>query len=124
MARVLIECDNQLQQERRDLGDADMESERKILGDLVKQQVKRSEDGMKEVDEEAARITGACQIMHRHFLGLSSTRVLLKIESARLTDSGETLADIIDQLGGFQERISRRLDRIGKLSEDIRMLEQ
>ncbi|KIC33182.1 PAS domain-containing protein [Leisingera sp. ANG-S5] len=124
MARVLIECDNQLQQERRDLGDADMESERKILGDLVKQQVKRSEEGMKEVDEEAARITGACQIMHRHFLGLSSTRVLLKIESARLTDSGETLADIIDQLGGFQERISRRLDRIGKLSEDIRMLEQ
>ncbi|MDC0658054.1 PAS domain-containing protein [Leisingera sp. SS27] len=124
MARILIECDTQLQKERRDLGSADMEDERKILGDLVKDQVKRSEDGMKEVDEEAARITGACQIMHRHFLGLSSTRVLLKIESARLTDSGETLADIIDQLGGFQERISRRLDRIASLSEDIRMLEQ
>ncbi|UWQ31658.1 PAS domain-containing protein [Leisingera sp. M527] len=124
MARILVECDNQLQKERRDLGEADMETERGILGDLVKDQVKRSQDGMKEVDEEAARITSACQIMHRHFLGLSSTRVLLKIESARLTDSGETLADIIDQLGGFQERISRRLDRIGKLSEEIRLLEQ
>ncbi|QAX30307.1 PAS domain-containing protein [Leisingera sp. NJS204] len=124
MARILVECDNQLQKERRDLGEAEMETERQILGDLVKDQVKRSQDGMKEVDEEAARITSACQIMHRHFLGLSSTRVLLKIESARLTDSGETLADIIDQLGGFQERISRRLDRIGKLSEEIRLLEQ
>ncbi|MFY0310207.1 PAS domain-containing protein [Leisingera sp. D0M16] len=124
MARILIECDNQLQEERRDLGSADMESERQILGDLVKDQVKRAQDGMKEVDQEAERITSACQIMHRHFLGLSSTRVLLKIESARLTDSGETLADIIDQLGGFQERISRRLDRIGKLSEEIRLLEQ
>ncbi|KIC18932.1 PAS domain-containing protein [Leisingera sp. ANG-Vp] len=124
MARVLSECDNQLQKERRDLGNADMEAERKILGDLVRSQTKRAQEGMKEVDDEAARITGACQVMHRHFLGLSSTRVLLKIESARLTDSGETLADIIDQLGGFQERISRRLDRIGKLSEEIRMLEQ
>lgn len=124
MARILIECDNQLQQERCDLGEIDMEEERKILAGLVKDQVHRSQDGMKEVDEEAARITGACQVMHRHFLGLSSTRVLLKIESARLTDSGETLADIIDQLGGFQERISRRLDRIGKLSEEIRLLDQ
>ncbi|MEX0304648.1 MAG: PAS domain-containing protein [Leisingera sp.] len=124
MARILIECDNQLQKERRDLGTPDMEEERKILADLVKEQVKRSQDGMREVDDEAARITGACQIMHRHFLGLSSTRVLLKIESARLTASGETLADIIDQLGGFQERISRRLDRIGKLSEEIRLQEQ
>ncbi|UWQ36202.1 PAS domain-containing protein [Leisingera aquaemixtae] len=124
MARILIECDNQLQKERRELGNVDMEAERKILGDLVKDQVKRSQDGMKEVDQEAERITSACQVMHRHFLGLSSTRVLLKIESARLTDSGETLADIIDQLGGFQERISRRLDRIGKLSEEIRLLEQ
>ena len=124
MARILIECDNQLQKERRDLGNVDMEAERKSLGDLVKDQVKRAQDGMKEVDQESDRITSACQIMHRHFLGLSSTRVLLKIESARLTDSGETLADIIDQLGGFQERISRRLDRIGKLSEEIRLFEQ
>lgn len=124
MARILIECDHQLQRERRELGELDMESERNILGDLVQEQVKRAQDGMKEVHQEADRITSACQIMHRHFLGLSSTRVLLKIESARLTDSGETLADIIDQLGGFQERISRRLDRIGKLSEEIRLLEQ
>lgn len=62
--------------------------------------------------------------MHRHFLGLSSTRVLCKIESARLPESGETLADIIDQLGVFQERISQRLERIAKLSNEIRSLER
>ncbi len=124
LARILIDCDTQLQQERRGLGEIDMEAERRILGDLVSSQVAKAKACMREVDEEAARITGACQIMHRHFLGLSSTRVLLKIESARLTASGETLADIIDQLGGFQERISQRLDRIGKLSEDIRQPDQ
>lgn len=124
MGRILNDCDSQLQKERRGLGEVDMETERRILGELVTDQNKRAQSSMREVDDEAARITAACQIMHRHFLGLSSTRVLLKIESARLTDSGETLADIIDQLGGFQERISRRLDRIGKLSEDIRQPDQ
>ena len=59
--------------------------------------------------------------MHRQFLGLSSTRVLCKIESARLPESGETLSDIIDQLGVFQRRISERLERIEKLSGDIRI---
>ncbi|MFW8634333.1 PAS domain-containing protein [Cribrihabitans pelagius] len=124
MARILSECHEQLKKERRDLGGVDMDSERKILADIVGSQLERAAAGIAEVEREAERITSACQIMHRHFLGLSSTRVLLKIESARLPESGGTLADIIDQLGGFQERISRRLDRIGKLSTEIRLMEQ
>ncbi len=124
MARILNECDTQLQSEKRSLGKIDMEAERAILADLVKTETARGSKGVEEVDLEAERIMHACQVMHRQFLGLSSTRVLCKIESARLPESGETLSDIIDQLGVFQERISRRLDNITKLSNEIRTLEQ
>lgn len=123
MARILNECDTQLQSERRSLGKIDMEAERAILGTLVKSEVERAQKGVQEVDHEADRIMHACQVMHRQFLGLSSTRVLCKIESARLPESGETLSDIIDQLGVFQKRISGRLDNIAKLSNEIRMAE-
>ena len=124
MARILNECDAQLQTERRGLGDIDMAAERKILNQLVTEETDRARKGVEEVDLEAERIMRACQVMHRQFLGLSSTRVLCKIESARLPVSGETLSDIIDQLGVFQERISRRLDVITKLSNEIRQMDQ
>jgi PAS fold len=124
MARILIECHTQLKIEKRGLGDVDLEAERKILNDLVTTEKERGRKGVEEVDHEADRIMRACQVMHRQFLGLSSTRVLCKIESARLPESGETLSDIIDQLGVFQERISRRLENITKLSNEIRMMDQ
>ncbi|MFT6458284.1 PAS domain-containing protein [Pseudophaeobacter arcticus] len=123
MARILNECDTQLQTERRSFSDIDMEAERKILSELVTAETERAHKGVEEVNHEADRIMRACQVMHRQFLGLSSTRVLCKIESARLPESGETLSDIIDQLGVFQERISRRLDDITKLSNEIRMMD-
>ncbi|ATG34843.1 MULTISPECIES: PAS domain-containing protein [Phaeobacter] len=124
MVRVLKECDIQLQKERRSLGEMDMQGERDLLAQLVSEQLERAGKGLDQVEREASRIMHACQVMHRHFLGLSSTRVLCKIESARLPESGETLADIIDQLGVFQERISQRLERIARLSSEIRSLER
>lgn len=123
LTRILTECDAQLKIERRDLGDTEMDTERRLLTDLAEQQSSFAQSGMAEVDIEADRIINACQVMHRHFLGLSSTRVLCKIESARLPSSGETLSDIIDQLGAFQERISERLEHIAKLGEEIRSIE-
>ena len=123
LTRILTECDAQLKIERRNLGDTEMDTERRLLTDLAEQQSSFAQSGMAEVDIEADRIINACQVMHRHFLGLSSTRVLCKIESARLPSSGETLSDIIDQLGAFQERISERLEHIAKLGEEIRSIE-
>ncbi|EDZ45829.1 hypothetical protein RBY4I_1040 [Rhodobacterales bacterium Y4I] len=120
MARILIECDDQLQRERRDLGGIDLSAEQAILSRLTKAQVDSARLELKEVDREAERITRACETMRRQFLGLSSTRVLCKIESARLPRDGATLSDIIDQLGTFQERISRRLDKITHLCASIR----
>ena len=120
MVRILTECGSQLQSERRDLGGIDLETERALLKNLVQKQSARASKGMTNVTGEAQRIINACSVMHRHFLGLSSTRVLCKIESARLPSTGETLSDIIEQLGAFQERISQRLEHIAHLGENIR----
>ncbi|TNJ41762.1 chemotaxis protein [Phaeobacter sp. B1627] len=123
LSRILIECDEELQKESKRSGNDDIEKERALLSELVGQQAEHASKRMGEVDVEAVRIINACHVMHRHFLGLSSTRVLCKIESARLPSSGETLSDIIDQLGAFQEQISERLEHIAKLGEEIRSVE-
>ena len=123
MARVLQECDGQLNSERRALGGVDIDAERKILSKMVREYAEKSRRGLHDVRDEADRILKACDIMHRHVLGLSSTRVMCKIESARLPVAGEALTDIIGQLGVFQERITAQLDRIAALSNSIRGLD-
>lgn len=123
MARVLGDCDRQLQKERRALGSVDIAAERDILARMVKSYGDKSRSGLEDVETEAARIQNACEVMHRHVLGLSSTRVMCKIESARLPVAGEALTDIIEQLGVFQHRITSQLDRIAQLSSAIRGLE-
>ena len=119
MARILIECDVQLQKERRAIQGINMEDERKRLGRLVSDQGASARAGLTEVNVEADRILTACKVMHRHFLGLSLTRVLCKIESARMSTEGQALTAIITQLGVFQGRISSQLNRIIALATAI-----
>ncbi len=123
MARVLTECETQLTNERRSLGGVDIERERRVLGRMVQSYAEKSRCGLHDVQGEAERILKACDIMNRHVLGLSSTRVMCKIESARLPDAGEALTDIIGQLGVFQQRISNQLEQIASLSNAIRGLD-
>lgn len=124
MTRILIECDVQLQKERRKIQGINMEDERRILEKLVADQQDLARTGLVNVNFEAERILTACKVMHRHFLGLSSTRVLCKIESARLPTEGEALTAIIDQLGVFQGKISSQLERIVALSSEIKAMEK
>ena len=119
MTCILAECDEQLNQERRKLGEVDLEAERARLGRIVATYVDKSKTGLDEVIIEANRILKACEVMKRHILGLNSTRILCKIESARLPVAGEALTDIITQLGAFQERITAQLERIAQLGNAI-----
>lgn len=119
IARILHECEQQLNQERRTLGDVDLDNERGILARQVSDYVERSRRGLAQVHDEAARIRRACDTMQRHVLGLSTTRVLCKIESGRTAGAGDALSDIISQLGTFQERINAQLQRIATESQDI-----
>lgn len=122
MARILSECSEQLHQERRMLGRVDLEEERGHLNALVAEYRLKSRAGQAQVKEETGRILDACKKMNRHILGLSTTRVMCKIESARLTDGRESLTDIIGELSGIQQRIRANLSRIEALSSSIRSL--
>ncbi len=119
LSRLLDACSRQLTFERRKLGHTDIQTERDILRGLVESYAGRSAEAVTLVQEEAARILRACDKMERHVLGLSTTRVMCKIEGARLPHSGDSLTDIIGQLKVFQDRISTRLDRITRLGNEI-----
>lgn len=119
IARILTECDSQFEFERRSLGALDLDSERTRLNAQVADYVTRSRRELARVRAEADRVRMACETMQRHVLGLSSTRVLCKIESGRTAGTGDALADIITQLGNFQERISTKLDAISTESRAI-----
>ena len=79
-------------------------------------QFSKARASLQAVRFEADRIQKACLTLHRHFMALTTTRVLCKIECARLGNVGESLNSIIDELGVFQDRISTRLERISDLS--------
>ena len=120
-ARILSETAAQFASERRRLGDVDVVREQERIRELTAQYVRRSEKGLKRITEVARRISDAITIMRRYALGLSSTRVMCNIESARLPAGGETLANIIEQLGEFQHTIDQQLGRIDDLSRDIQL---
>ena len=119
MARIITESDIQLERERRKLGDFDIASERALLNDLRAHYEDLSKKRTAMVLEEAGKIIAACRIMHRQVLGLSTTRVMCKIEGARVSVQGESLRDIILQLETFQTRIRNRLDAIQQIAEQI-----
>lgn len=119
LSRLLNACDHQLNFERRRLGNTDIEAERAIMRGLVENYAEEASRAIDIVGEEARRILSACEKMERHVLGLSTTRVMCKIEGARLPKSGESLHDIIGQLKLFQDRISKRLDGVMRLGREI-----
>ena len=61
--------------------------------------------------DEAQRILSACNTMNRHVLGLSTTRLLCKMESGRLSGGGQGLAEIIVASG--RDNRSRGRTRYG-----------
>lgn len=123
VARMLKEIEVQLQKERRSLGESvSLGDERVLLEKIVRSHDQKCEMCFQEVCYEAERITKACEVMNRHILGLSTTRVMCKIESARRPDAGDALNDIIKQLMSFQDQIKDQLERIARLGEEIQQI--
>ena len=119
MAKILTETVTQLDSERRGLGTIDLPSERQILNRVKSDYDAETRKRSQQVAEEAKKILAACRVMHRQVLGLSTTRVMCKIEGARVANQGESLHDIIIQLETFQTRIKARLDEIAHIAERI-----
>lgn len=122
LTKILDECALQLNREQRRVGGSDIVSERVHLQNLADMHRADANDSLNTVRTEAERILAACGQMKRHVLSLRTTRVLCKIESARMGRSGAGLDDIIGQLGRFQERIDEHLSAVHDLSDEIRVL--
>lgn len=76
----------------------------------------RATRALKVVELEAGNLARSVLDMKRYVTGLSSTRMMCKIESATLEESGEALAGIVDQLDFCQHAIESRLARISELN--------
>ncbi|SNS81904.1 hypothetical protein [Antarctobacter heliothermus] len=71
------------------------------------------------VESEAKRFARSVLDMKRYVTGLSSTRMMCKIESASLSGSGTALTGIVEQLDECQREIEQRLARMVELNAVI-----
>ncbi|MEQ5869992.1 PAS domain-containing protein [Sagittula sp. NFXS13] len=72
-----------------------------------------------EVETEARRFARSVLDMKRYVTGLSSTRMMCKIESAALNNSGTALSGIVEQLDDCQDELEQRLARVVELNSVI-----
>ena len=118
-ALMLSTLTAEFNREQRTLGGCDLEFEKKMINKLSSEYVTKAVKGLQQVSRVAAQIVTSAEIMRRYTLGLSSTRVMCNIESARLPNGGGSLVDVIHQLGQFQNRVEKQLGRIEDLSLQI-----
>ncbi len=74
---------------------------------------------LQSVEAEAKRFARSVLDMKRYVTGLSSTRMMCKIESAALSNSGTALVGIVEQLDACQDEIEERLARMVELNSVI-----
>lgn len=96
--------------------DIDVSSESARLREQAQDFRKRASEALKFVELEAGNLARSVLDMNRYVTGLSSTRMMCKIESAALEDSGEALAGIVHQLDYCQQAIETHLARISEMN--------
>jgi aerotaxis receptor len=111
-ARIMKILATEFSRERRDLGRGDLALEQKIVSDLAASYISKAISGLEKIASVARDILTSVGIMRRYTLGLSSTRVMCNIESARLPSGGGSLVDVIQQLGRFQDDVEKQLSQI------------
>ncbi len=112
VARILNEVAYKFSTERRSLGDLDTEEEKTKMNEMAAYFSEKADSGLRLVAHEAEQVLRAISMMRRFALGLSSTRVMCNIESARLPSGGGSLIDVINQLEVFQKKLVGQMDQI------------
>lgn len=119
LSRVLNETAVKFSSERRALGGVDSQAEKSHMKKMVAHFSEQADSGLSLVAHEAEQILRAISMMRRFTLGLSSTRVMCNIESARLPSGGGSLIDVINQLEVFQKNMDTQMDQIEAQSHAI-----
>jgi aerotaxis receptor len=76
-------------------------------------------DSLGGMEREVRRLSRSVLDMKRYVTGLSSTRMMCKIESATLADTDTALSGIVEQLDERQNEIERRLAKVVELNGSI-----
>ncbi len=97
----------------------DIEGEIAELSAHRKRFLEQTTASLDKVEAEAKRFARSVLDMKRYVTGLSSTRMMCKIESAALSNSGTALAGIVEQLDDCQTEIEQRLARMVELNSVI-----
>lgn len=119
-ARVMEEARAQFDGETGDTQDGvDRAEEQRLLLEVSSIYRRLADDYLHTVEKEAMVFGRAVGDMKRLIAGLSTTRMMCKIESARLPDHNESLLAIIDQLDNFQSELEIRLDKIGSITSTV-----
>ncbi len=112
VAQVLPTLSKDFSKEKRSLGGRDLNLDKRQINGLADLYIIKAVSGLRRVDNVAQQIRDSVGIMRRFTLGLSSTRVMCNIESARLPNGGGSLVDVIKQLEQFQNEVDEQLNRI------------
>ncbi|MDQ7072154.1 MAG: PAS domain-containing protein [Rhodobacterales bacterium] len=110
--RILRETSVQFSQERRKLTGFEIETERDRIVLLAAQYHKHSIEGLLQTEQASKSIAATIDVLRRHILGLNTTRVMCKIESAGLPTGGESLIDIISHFERFQKTAEKNIEDI------------
>lgn len=94
----------------------DIKAEKELLREQASHYRFRATRALKIVELEVEHLARSVLDMKRYVTGLSSTRMMCKIESAMLEDSGDALAGILEQLDYCQATTETRLSRISELN--------
>ncbi|MGY6632935.1 MAG: PAS domain-containing protein [Alkalilacustris sp.] len=97
----------------------DIQGETRLLQHLAAQCVTESDAAMATIATQAEQFAKVAKGVKRHVAGLDVTRIMCKIENARLGDTTSGLSEIIDTLEEVQARIAVQLAEIERASGAI-----
>lgn len=104
-----------------DLGEEhDKEQEMAYLNTQQRNYQEKALEGLAAISKQAEIFHQTCTDMKRLAAGLEVTRIMGKIESARLTVSKEGLDELIDDLNAFQASVANGLKEIDHVNHEIR----
>lgn len=97
----------------------DVQAETRLLRDLAAQCLTESDAATAAIATQAEQFAKLAKAVKRHVAGLDVTRIMCKIENARLGDTTSGLSEIIDTLEEVQARIGIQLAEIERASTAI-----
>ena len=109
VAHIQTQMHHQFERERDLDPRVDVKAELARLDGLSARYDAEAQEGMTRVVRKAERFSQSVKDMKRLITGLGATRMMCKIEGARLRNTGDNLSSVINQLDHFQDNIEERL---------------